>query len=255
MTGVELSRLKKNKEKYEVLIMFKMEKTINLYEYAELSESAKEKAKNDYLAERDSCCFSENCDDRLDCLFPNSELSVEYSIGYCQGDGLNIYGTLRLDDVIEHVKNKFSEKELKTLKWMFNNYCTEYTMKRNDSYSYCICDRHEYMEDVEYDMGCDYIRDILYELIGKFNKVVQLYMEQLCKELETDGYEYFYEVSDEEMEDMSTANGWLYYESGELSEYSIDDVEYDVQHTNKDNIVYVFTDWFAANVDNYLLKA
>ena len=234
--------------------MFKMNKTIHLYKYEKLSETAKEQAKKDYLEARDGDFFEENCNDKLYDLFPNSELSVEYSLRYCQGDGLNIYGKLYLDDVLAYIKDKFSEKGLKTLKWIFSNYNTEYTMKRNDRYAYCMCDKHEYMEDIEDNLKCDYIRNIPYELIGKFNRVVQLYMKHLCDDFEADGYEYFYEVSEETMQEDSEINGYLYYSNGELAEYSMNDIEKE-NHDKSDNVTYIFADWFTAGVDSWLLKA
>ena len=39
-------------------------------------------------------------------LFPNSNLKVEYSLNYCQGDGLNIYGELNIKDILKYLDFK-----------------------------------------------------------------------------------------------------------------------------------------------------
>lgn len=73
----------------------------NVYKFAELSQAAKEKVRDWYLEGQESCIFTEDCMMRLSELFPNSDLKVQYSLGYCQGDGLNIYGEIRLDELLE----------------------------------------------------------------------------------------------------------------------------------------------------------
>lgn len=65
----------------------------NVYTYIELSEEAKEKVNQWYLddpmkSETISDIFTED----LKKLFPGRNLKMQYSLGDCQGDGLNIYG-------------------------------------------------------------------------------------------------------------------------------------------------------------------
>ena len=77
-----------------------------VYTFAELSESAKEKVRQWYLEGQEPYIFSEDCEMWLSERFRNSELKVQYSLGYCQGDGLNIYGTLNLYDMYEQIQEK-----------------------------------------------------------------------------------------------------------------------------------------------------
>lgn len=74
------------------------EKTV--YLFSELSEEAKEKVRNWYLESQDTYIFSEDCEEELREIFPNSGLDVQYSLSYCQGDGFNIFGNLDIDDFI-----------------------------------------------------------------------------------------------------------------------------------------------------------
>lgn len=192
-------------------------KYIDLYEYSELDDNAKEQAKQDYL---DSCRLAEDysdmCEDDLAYLFPASDLEVQYSLGYCQGDGLNIYGTICLDDLLEHIQDNFSDKELRFLKWCFRSFSTMYKLPYNNQYSYCICDRHDYTEDIIDNLEWYGYRGIKYDVLDKFNSLSQDYMSELCSGYEKGGYEYFYEVEDDEMEDISYLNNWLYTADGKF---------------------------------------
>ena len=72
------------------------------YSYEELNEDAKAKVKQWYLEDpiRNEN-FYEDVKNYLKENFPRSELEVTYSLGYCQGDGLNIYGKVNLYDFLE----------------------------------------------------------------------------------------------------------------------------------------------------------
>lgn len=82
-------------------------KVFNVYDYTELSESAKEKVREWYLDDdlRPEM-FTESIDIWLSENFKNSELKVQYSLNYCQGDGLNIYGKVYLDELYEKVSER-----------------------------------------------------------------------------------------------------------------------------------------------------
>lgn len=197
-----------------------MPKTITrayeVYEYKELCEEAKEKVKEWYLEGQEACIFTESCVEYLKELFPNSELEVEYSLNYCQGDGFNIYGTIYLDEVLEKIADKFTAKELKFFRWIFNLYGSSYKMESNRHYCYCICSRNDFTEDILDWLEQDGMRGIPTETLRKFNKLVGEYLDDLCKEFEKNGYEYFYEVSDEDLRETCEANEWTFTAEGKL---------------------------------------
>lgn len=132
----------------------------NVYKFAELSQAAKEKVRDWYLEGQESCIFTEDCMMRLKELFPNSDLEVQYSLGYCQGDGFNIYGEIRLDELLEKIAENFTEKEMKFFKWAFSKYDTTFKMASNNHYCYCICSRNDFMENIFYEMDNWYFRNI-----------------------------------------------------------------------------------------------
>lgn len=205
--------------------MFTVQRTYKVFSFSELSEIAKDKVRQWYLDDDlRTDIFTEDCLYRLGELFPNSDLKVEYSLGYCQGDGLNIYGDLRLDDVMEHIKDNFTEKELRFFNWVFREIADEYTMPANDWYHYCICDRHYYLEDVVWECENNYYRNIPYDLIERFEGLIQDYMSELCGQLEQDGYKWFYEPDDDEIEDCCEANEWYFDEDGDLFVFSEDEI-------------------------------
>lgn len=68
--------------------------TTMVYNFNELSDKAKEKVKEWYLNGQDAEFFYEDSMAYINELFPNSELDIQFSLGYCQGDGFNIYGEI-----------------------------------------------------------------------------------------------------------------------------------------------------------------
>lgn len=99
-------------------------KVFNVYDYTELSESAKEKVREWYLDDDlRPQMFKESIDMWLSENFKDSELEVQFSLSSCQGDGLNIYGKVYLDELYEKVSERLdfnlSEKEKKFIKWVF----------------------------------------------------------------------------------------------------------------------------------------
>ena len=75
-------------------------KRIEAFHYEELSQDAKETAKNWFLNDeiRSELC-TDNIMEEVRTLFPKSELKIQYSVSGCQGDGANLYGTLCIRDV------------------------------------------------------------------------------------------------------------------------------------------------------------
>lgn len=190
--------------------------TYKIYKYNELSDVAKAKAFEWFESVRadENYIFTEDCEYDLKPLFPNSELQVQYSLCYSQGDGLNIFGNLYLPDIIEQVNDKLTEKELAFFKDVFKNYSAWFNMPRNNPYCYCICDRHDYTSDVACDMECDGDSRCFDQAFTKLNKYIQEYFTDLCKQYEEQGYEFFYPEDDTEFIELCEANEWEFYEDG-----------------------------------------
>lgn len=191
--------------------------TTTVYNFNELSNNAKEKVKEWYLNGQDAEFFYEDSMAYINELFPNSELDIQFSLGYCQGDGFNIYGKISFFDLMKNLKDKFTEKEKRFLEWAFNESgINSYTMRMNNHYCYCNAFLHEFTEDVFYELDYYRMKNIKKDILDKFNTEARYYIGHICKEFENDGYNYFYEVSNEELEDWADANGYEFTENGNI---------------------------------------
>lgn len=200
-------------------------KTYDVYKYNELSDSAKEKVKEWYLQGQEPFIFSEDCKQDLYNLFGDNDLDVQYSLGYCQGDGFNIYGKIDAEDIfnclekhnggtqLAKFENVLTEKEKKTI-LHYAEECGEIELPMNSRYCYSLADYIDIAEDWEYKL-VDY-KNLNTEAIKKFEKLVRDIFGTLCRSYEKWGYEYFYEISDEDLEEMCEVNGYEFLEDGTI---------------------------------------
>ena len=199
-----------------------------VYNFSELSEDAKEKVKQWYLDDDFRPCEFENIyTEDLRYLFNNSDLKLQFSLSYCQGDGLNIYGKLDLMDVFtairdtehsgdlfEQYKDLFSEHEQKTIEAYMEVCGREVELPYNRHYCYCIDDRVDFADDwIESLEYCRY-KNIQIDTIRKMEKLVGRMFENLSATYEKYGYDYFYNADDEVVNETCEANGWRFLEDG-----------------------------------------
>lgn len=202
----------------------------NVYRFEELNEEAKEAVKQWYLDGQDSNNFNDILKYELDLFFPNSELNANYSLNYCQGDGVNIHGIISLKDVLEFstlhqlnefypkMKEVFTEKQIKTLNFYFKQ-IGDSTIELPQTRGYACSAVMAYVEanlieSLEYDK----IRDINKKLIKKFEKFFIESLMILIKEFEERGYDFFYEISKEDLQEYCESNDYWFYENGEFYE-------------------------------------
>lgn len=199
-----------------------------VYNFSELSEDAKEKAKQWYLDDDFRPQEFENIyTEDLHYLFNNSDLKMQFSLSYCQGDGLNIYGKLDLMDVFAAIrdtdhsgeqfkqyKDLFSEHEQKTIEAYMEACGREVELPYNRHYCYCVDDRvdfaNEWIEILKY---CRY-KNIQIDTIRKMEKLVGMMFVNLSATYEKYGYDYFYNADDEVVNEVCEANGWRFLEDG-----------------------------------------
>ena len=202
--------------------------TVNyeVYTYGELEEEAKEKVKQWYLDGQESYIFTNDCKEDLHNLFGENELEVEYSLGYCQGDGFNIYGKINAKQILECLENHnggtqlekyeniLTEKEKKTI-LNYQSECDDIELPTNNHYCYCIAEYTDIAENWEYQLeSYSGYSNINKEVLKKFEGMVHGIFTTLCKSYEKQGYEFFYEISDEDLEETCEANGYEFLEDG-----------------------------------------
>lgn len=213
-------------------------KIVPLYSYGELSDEAKERVKQWYI---NNPLRSEDLTDQfresfVRYFFPNSKLDVEWSLNSCQGDGVNICGELQLLDVLDFIElwnpdehrewhtycplGEFTPKEIRRLRhYIGYDHQSVYTasLPSNQRYSYCVADcMGEFAEEMVGDLEYWEWRDIHKELVKRFQDVVIKIISGLCKEMESYGYDFLYEVSDEEVAEMCEANKWTFTADGKF---------------------------------------
>lgn len=196
-----------------------------IYKFSELDEKAKERAKQWYLDGQEPEVFTRDCQWDLEALFPNSDLKVQYSLNSCQGDGLNIYGILCINDCLILLKNHnagdtfneydiLTEKEIRTARHYLNLTQECISLPMNMHYCYSLADRIDVNDEYEDMLEQERIRDINYSLLEKLQNIVRGMIGTLANQYENDGYKYFYEVSDEDMEDICEANEYEFLKDG-----------------------------------------
>lgn len=203
-------------------------KEYNVYQFNELTESAKESVRRWYLDGQPEFIFTDNCEEDLANLFGKNKLNVQYSLSSCQGDGFNIYGEIDAESIfkcleehnggtqLERFKNVLTEKEKRTIK-NYAEECGAIKLPYNNRYCYSLADYIDIADDWEYQL--DYYsnyRNINIKTLKKFEELVRDIFAELCRSYEKQGYEYFYEIADEDLEELCEANEYEFLEDGTL---------------------------------------
>lgn len=198
-----------------------------VYNYNELSKNAKEKVKNWYLDNQDSYIFQEDCKEDLHNLFGKNNLDVQFSLAYCQGDGFNIYGTIDAQDIfncleahnggrqLEKYEGVLTDKEKKAI-LHYAEECGAIEIPVNRHYCYSLADYIDIVEEWMWRLECADYRDINEEALNKFEKLVRGIFSTLCNDYEKQGYNFFYEISEEDLEECCEANGYEFLEDGTI---------------------------------------
>jgi len=221
--------------------MKKITKTYEVYSFNELSAEAKEKVKNYYLtSEIRNDIFQENVKYNLSYYFKNSELDYQYSLSYSQGDGFNIYGKINVDDIfntfvlkeldvflrkdiISQIKMHIPSKEMivefkdfvkendLSIVIPYNNQCTQ-------SLAYALYFDGNIYDGVNLDNEKNNFSDDLILYIKDIRIFLIEYIDAFNKYFEEFGYDFLYNISDEDMEEICIANEWHFLKNGDFFE-------------------------------------
>lgn len=189
--------------------MVTITKKINLYEYNELEEKAKERAKENFLETRrelDNDMFTEIAMEIIRNYFQFTDgLEIQYSLSSSQGDGVNIYG-------------KFDLRNVEGMDWLKLE-IDNFELTENFRYCYSLKSQTETetVDEIISDFECAFGHEITNWQVMEIRKMVETVFEKLKKaekEIEDYGYKFFYEVSDAEIKEYADANGVLYLYNG-----------------------------------------
>ena len=202
--------------------------TYNVYKYNELSAEAKEKVKQWYLNGQEPFIFTENCKEDLRNLFGKNNLDVQYSLAYCQGDGFNIYGEIDVPSIFNCLEKhnggtqfkKFEDvltEEEKKIILEYAEECGVIELPMNRQYCYSLADYIDIAEEWAWRLEHSYYTvNVNEDVLNKFEKLVRGIFHTLCRSYEKQGYEYFYEISEEDLEECCEANKYEFLEDGTI---------------------------------------
>ena len=207
--------------------------TETFYNFDELSREAKDYAKTEYFYYfKDTYMFYDGLKEDLRMLFPNSDLDIQFSFSSCQGDGLNIYGTVSKKDILNLIEyhdniapfleiSKYTEDEINELRE--NLYFTSNTFgfTQNRYYTYSMKDYDRENIQYEIDNWIEFVSNKTpyhAHLIERFMNDLFSIVEQLNKQYEEAGDHYFYdEIEDCDFSEWCDANNYEFHEDGTMA--------------------------------------
>jgi hypothetical protein len=184
---------------------------IQLYKFDELSDEAKQNAiemqrNNEYNIDLDF--FKDDAKEQIDNAGFKGNVSLSYSLSYCQGDGLSFNC-----DYFDKLNNLFievlGERKQKTIDCIINELAFSLD---NNSNRYCFASKSDLDLTLEnYNRNYNNIESVVSKVREKLE---DLYMD-LCKDLENKGYsEIEWQNSDEYISEMLISNEYDFTENG-----------------------------------------
>lgn len=196
-----------------------------VYKFNELTAEAKEKVKQWYLDGQEAFIFTKDCKQDLYNLFGETGLDVQYSLASCQGDGFNIYGRINAKNIFDclekhnggkqlaQFEDMLTEKEKKTI-LHYASECGAIELPMNNRYCYSLADYIDIADAWEYNLYG--FKNINVDTLKKFENLVKGIFHTLCNAYEKWGYNYFYEISEEDLEELCEVNGWEFLADGTI---------------------------------------
>lgn len=196
--------------------------TLNAYEFSELSQDAKEIAKHWYLenSEREIDFRDIILTDLADYYYLESP-DVQFSLAGCQGDGVNIYGSIPLESFkkaaqSEEARNfpgvflpKYTEKEWRTLEH-YADICGDIFLPYNRHYCFPLSSQIDIFEDWTEKLQDAGFRSINKPLLRRFERDFQAWHRSLCGYYERFGHDFLYNIDDDEMSEICGSNCYYF---------------------------------------------
>lgn len=66
-------------------------------------------------------------------------------------------------------------------------------------------------------MQYENMKNIPVDTLSKFNEEIGRYLDGLCAKFETSGYNYFYEVSENDLQEWAEANNYKFFKDGQVA--------------------------------------
>ena len=189
-------------------------KEVKIYSYSELNEEAKNKVRYDYINNLDSSIFTEQIiEDLREKGLEN--LRPYYSLNYCQGDGICLYGNIEFDEITEGLKNIFY-KDFK-----LSDYKALKKLKEYSQISFNHSGRYYHKYSVDIDIYIDgNLSPKSYEnqrkIADKLLANIKEWYLDLCDEYEKWGYKFFYGITNDELQEYCDTMEYEFLQDGTL---------------------------------------
>jgi hypothetical protein len=181
------------------------EVTVKLYNFSELGKEAQAKAIKDWrnkgyaFGDSDAVTLTDKFKEELESYGFDDDVKIEWSLGYCQGDGVAFYGSIDLEKILPNHLGDFTKDEQRRLYWLNNEYGISIKTVRN-SYGY----RYSHAYTMDIDLYCDYPTDYreteLYdEVLQKLEDIVLNDIQSLSLKLEREGYKFIERMESDEV--------------------------------------------------------
>ena len=186
--------------------------TLTLYDFNELNKEAKENVRKWYEEVNTDAMQDEFIDSCMDIIKHEyglkCGLKLAYSLNYCQGDGLCIYGSINASDIDDKFFENVIYKGLtKRQREIIYNELQKINFDKNN-HRYC------YAETVTIDLISNYTDVKHFVAFQKATKNVENWYMKTCKQFESDGYDFFYNISDEDINEFAIDNNIMFEENG-----------------------------------------
>lgn len=186
-------------------------KTIQVYNFNELSQCGKETAINNFKDRHEINLdfFNDECVQIINERGFKGNIKLQYSLSNSQGDGLSFgcewFDSQKLHEIFVEVLGTGKDKTIETI---LNN---SYFKLNGNNGRYCYAD----IDDLEYIFDDNISAPNIEEVVGKVEaKLVEIYL-YLCCELENIGYnEIEYQYSDEYISELLEVNEYEFLENG-----------------------------------------
>ena len=191
-----------------------------LYTFNELSESAKEKARGWYLDMQDPYIFTHDLIEDLESETGFSNLRPYYSLGYCQGDGLCLAGHIDFEEIRDDMKKVFYKD------FTIADYKALYALKEYSRIDFNHTGHYYHKNSVDIDIyidGChsEKMYDFMERTADRLIKNIKEWYFAKCDQYENWGYDFSYEIEEEDLREYFECMEYEFYENGSVFEGAV----------------------------------
>lgn len=189
-------------------------KEFKVYKYQELGAKAKEKVRQEYIEHIDPYDFTYNVMQDLKNIGLQN-LRPYYSLSYCQGDGLCLVGHIDFDEITLELKELFCKN------FILSDYKIFKSLKEYSRVDFNHIGSYYHKNSVDIDIYVDGSFSVKKydnhkKLADKLIMNIKEWYMNKCDEYEKWGYEFFYGISDGELQDFCDDMEYEFLEDGTI---------------------------------------